>query len=57
MYYWEEKEIYERLNQKMTSAYQSVLNTAKQRQISLRQAAYLLAVERVVTAMKLRGWV
>jgi len=56
-YTWEESEVRERLDRKMTEAYHSVLNTSKQYKINMRQAAYVLAVGRVVEAMKLRGWV
>jgi len=57
MYYWDEKEIHERLDRKMTTAYHSVLNASKKYNINMRQAAYVVAVERVAEAMKLRGWV
>ena len=57
MYYWTEKEVYERLDEKMTTAYHSVYDTHKEYKINMRQAAYVRAVERVVEAMKLRGWV
>ena len=57
MYTWEETEVYERLDKKMTAAYHSVLNTSQEYKINMRQAAYVRAVERVVEAMKLRGWV
>jgi glutamate dehydrogenase (NAD(P)+) len=57
MYSWEETEVYERLDKKMTEAYHSVLNTSREYKINMRQAAYVRAVERVVEAMKLRGWV
>ncbi len=57
MYYWTEKEVYERLDAKMTTAYHDVYNTHKDYKINMRQAAYVRAVERVVEAMKLRGWV
>ncbi len=57
MYSWEEAEVRERLDKKMTTAYHSVLETSRAHQINMRQAAYVLAVERVVEAMKLRGWV
>jgi glutamate dehydrogenase (NAD(P)+) len=57
MYYWEEKEVHERLDEKMTNAYHSVLSTSKKYNINMRQAAYVVAVERVVEVMKLRGWV
>jgi glutamate dehydrogenase (NAD(P)+) len=57
MYYWTEKEVYDRLDEKMTTAYRSVYDTHKDYKINMRQAAYVRAVERVVEAMKLRGWV
>ncbi|MFC1910361.1 Glu/Leu/Phe/Val dehydrogenase [Chloroflexota bacterium] len=57
MYTWDEAEVRERLDKKMTAAYHSVLNTSREYKINMRQAAYVRAVERVVEAMKLRGWV
>jgi glutamate dehydrogenase (NAD(P)+) len=57
LYFWDEAEVRERLDKKMTAAYHSVLNTSREYKINMRQAAYLRAVERVVEAMKLRGWV
>jgi len=57
MYTWEETEVYERLDKKMTAAYHSVLNTSQEYKINMRQAAYVRAVARVVEAMNLRGWV
>ena len=57
MYPWEEADVRERLDKKMTAAYHSVLNTSREYKINMRQAAYVRAVERVVEAMKLRGWV
>jgi len=57
MYSWEEAEVRERLDKRMTAAYHSVLNTSREYKINMRQAAYVQAVERVVEAMKLRGWV
>jgi len=57
MYTWEEADVYERLDRKMTAAYHSVLNTSREHKVNMRQAAYVRAVERVVEAMKLRGWV
>ncbi|MBN1375463.1 MAG: Glu/Leu/Phe/Val dehydrogenase [Dehalococcoidia bacterium] len=57
MYYWNEAEVYERLDNKMTTAYNDVYTTHKDYKINMRQAAYVCAVERVVEAMKLRGWV
>jgi glutamate dehydrogenase (NAD(P)+) len=57
MYPWDEETVRDRLDKKMTAAYQSVLATSRKHKINMRQAAYVLAVGRVVEAMKLRGWV
>ena len=57
MYYWDEAEVYEKLDKRITAAYHSVLNTSHQYHINMRQAAYVVAVKRVVEAMKSRGWV
>lgn len=54
---WEESEVHERLDKRMSAAYQSVRDTSLRYGINMRQAAYVLAVQRVVEAMKLRGWV
>jgi glutamate dehydrogenase (NAD(P)+) len=57
MFSWDESEVYEKLEKRMVRAYNSVLATSKKYKINMRQAAYVVAVERVVEAMKLRGWV
>ena len=56
IFYWTEEEVHERLDKRMTQAYHSVLRAARNHKINMRQAAYVVAVERVVEAMKLRGW-
>ncbi|MCL7414312.1 MAG: Glu/Leu/Phe/Val dehydrogenase [ANME-2 cluster archaeon] len=55
MYYWEEELIHERLDKKMTRAYHATLHAFMKYKINMRQAAYVVAVERVVEAMRLRG--
>ncbi|MFW6118803.1 MAG: Glu/Leu/Phe/Val family dehydrogenase [Planctomycetota bacterium] len=57
MYYWDEEQVHERLDDKMTTAYRSVLGTSQQLDINMREAAYVVAVRRVAEAMQLRGWV
>jgi len=57
MYYWEEEDVHKRLDKKMTTAYHAVLDTSRKYKVNMRQAAYVVAVERVVEAMKLRGWI
>lgn len=54
---WEEAEVHTKLDKKMTEAYHAVLETSKQYDVNMRKAAYVLAVQRVVEAMQLRGWI
>jgi len=56
-YYWEEDEVFEKLNKKMTSAYHKVSNLAKTRNVYMRDAAYLISIQSVAEACKLRGWI
>lgn len=57
LYYWELEEIHRQLDKKMTKAYQEVAATSEEKRINPRQAAYVIAVNRVVEAMKDRGWI
>ena len=57
MYYWTLEEVHERLARKMGLAYYKVLDAAKDYDVSMRKAAYAVAVNRVVETMKLRGWI
>ncbi|WFN34838.1 Glu/Leu/Phe/Val dehydrogenase [Methanogenium sp. S4BF] len=57
MFYWTAEEVYQRLDKKMTTAYHEVLYTSKKYGVNMRMGAYVVAVSRVVDAMKLRGWV
>ncbi|HFE65773.1 MAG TPA: Glu/Leu/Phe/Val dehydrogenase [Chloroflexi bacterium] len=56
-YYWEEEMVNERLDRKITTAFNAVHNMAQSRQVPTRVAAYLVAVNRVAEAVRLRGWV
>ncbi|MFN2160286.1 MAG: Glu/Leu/Phe/Val family dehydrogenase [Anaerolineales bacterium] len=56
-YYWEEEIIHERLDRKMTAAFHSMHNTAEKHNLHNRLAAYVVSVDRVAEAMRLRGWV
>ena len=44
-------------DQKMTVAFNAVHEMAQAHGVSSRVAAYLVAVNRVATAVRLRGWV
>ncbi len=56
-YWWTIEKVHNELDAKMTKAYHAVYDMHKEKNIDMRSAAYLVAVQRVVDAMKLRGWV
>ncbi|MCS7259692.1 MAG: Glu/Leu/Phe/Val dehydrogenase, partial [Anaerolineae bacterium] len=56
-FYWPPEEVYQRLEARMSAAFQTVHQMAQKRHIHNRLAAYLVAVQRVAEACKLRGWV
>ncbi len=56
LYYWTEKEVFTALDRVMTNAYRSTVDHAKEYNTYNRMGAYSIAIERVIEAMKLRGW-
>lgn len=56
-YFWTKEEVLERLDSKMTSAFEAVYNIAKERNLFMRDAAYVISVSRVAEACRDRGWV
>jgi glutamate dehydrogenase (NAD(P)+) len=56
-YYWSLDMVHERLDEKMTRAFQGVYEMSQREKVNMRQAAYLVSVARVAEACKLRGWV
>src|SRR3989339_525321 len=56
-YYWTKEEVLEKLDQKMTHAYHEVHKLAQKRKVYMRDAAYMIAINRVAQASKERGWV
>ncbi len=56
-FYWDEDLVHARLDQKMTTAFHAVYDMAKRKKVDPRVAAYLVAVDRVAQAVRLRGWV
>ncbi|MCX5800830.1 MAG: Glu/Leu/Phe/Val dehydrogenase [Candidatus Eisenbacteria bacterium] len=55
-YYWERDEVLGKLDVRMTSAFNEIVQLAKKKKLSMRDAAYYIAVARVVQACKDRGW-
>lgn len=54
-YYWQESEVLERLRPIMDRAYEQVVQTSQALKVPLRTAAFVLAVRRIVEAIKIRG--
>jgi glutamate dehydrogenase len=55
-FYWTKSEVLEKLDTKMTNAFNAVLDTSEKEGVYMRDAAYVVAISRVVKAMELRGW-
>jgi glutamate dehydrogenase len=56
-YYWSKDEVLGKLDAHMTSAYFDVSSFARKNGVSLRDAALMLAVDRVARACQERGWI
>ncbi|HPS33402.1 MAG TPA: Glu/Leu/Phe/Val dehydrogenase [Anaerolineaceae bacterium] len=56
-FYWTREEVLEKLNNNMTTAFKGVLDMSLQQNVSMRDAAYMVAIHKVVKAMELRGWI
>jgi glutamate dehydrogenase (NAD(P)+) len=54
---WDEREVNDKLGNIMRRAYREVSARAKQENLPLRQASYLVGIERVVEAARTRGYV
>ena len=54
-YFWEEREVNDRLERKMVEAFDDVLQTSLTYKVDLRTAAYIVAISRVGTVTKMRG--
>jgi glutamate dehydrogenase (NAD(P)+) len=54
-YYWNEEVVIDRLGETMRRGFADVLKLATDRGVSMRTAAYMMAVGRVATAHRLRG--
>jgi len=55
--YWSETEVNSRLEQKIQTATQAVLSAQTNPSITLREAAYAIALDRLQATILLRGWV
>ncbi|NIM47202.1 MAG: glutamate dehydrogenase [Candidatus Aenigmarchaeota archaeon] len=56
-YIWDGKEISDKLQKIMTEAFSEVYHQHDRYSTDLRTAAYIIAIDRLYKAMKLRGWI
>jgi len=54
-YYWTEEEVIKKLKQVIVNSLNKVLSMSKEKNVSLRMAAYIAAIKRILDASKLRG--
>ena len=55
-YYWSKEEVLDKLKYTMSKAFSSVYELAKERNLYMRDAAYVISIDRVCKAVKARGW-
>jgi glutamate dehydrogenase len=55
-FYWTEEEVFRRLEEMMGAAIEAMHDMHEHYGVSLRRAAYLVAVDRIAQAMRVRGW-
>ncbi|QGT98805.1 NAD-specific glutamate dehydrogenase [Candidatus Syntrophocurvum alkaliphilum] len=55
-YFWEKDEVLEKLDTKMTAAFKAVYELSKRNNLYMRDAAYVISINRVAQAVKMRGW-
>jgi glutamate dehydrogenase (NAD(P)+) len=56
-YFWEENEVHQELDKKLTQAYETVVEAIREKKVNPRMAATVVAVARIAEACELRGWV
>jgi len=54
-YFWTEERVNRRLNRMMRNAFDNVYGVSEEFRITLRQAAYVYAIDKVATTLKMRG--
>jgi glutamate dehydrogenase/leucine dehydrogenase len=54
-YFWTEERVNRRLNRMMRTAFDNLYQVSEKHSITLRQAAYVYAIDRVATTLQMRG--
>ncbi|MFZ5825572.1 MAG: Glu/Leu/Phe/Val family dehydrogenase [Bacillota bacterium] len=56
-YYWSEEEVNQRMESIMVNAFKACWKMMEERHVSMRRAAYMVAIKRLADAMTARGWI
>ncbi len=56
-YFWEKDEVLGKLDNRMTGSFIEVSRLARKKKLYMRDAAYVIAIDRVAQSCKMRGWV
>lgn len=56
-YYWKEEKVNRELEEKMISAFKRVYQMKTDKECGMRQAAYMVGIKHLVSAMRARGWI
>ncbi|SMO41920.1 Glu/Leu/Phe/Val family dehydrogenase [Melghirimyces algeriensis] len=56
-YYWSEEEVEQKLEDIMVKAFDNIYQTAQNRKVDMRLAAYMVGVRKAAEASRFRGWV
>ncbi len=56
-YFWSREEVLEKLESAMTKAFRAVYELAREKDLYMRDAAYVIAIGRVAESAQKRGWV
>jgi len=54
-FYWEKDEVLNKLDATITKAFNAIADLAEKRKVYMRDAAYMIAIERVANAARVRG--
>ena len=54
-YYWSEEEVFTKLNDIIVPAFHSMYKLAKEKKLAMRTAAFVNAVQRIVSAIEAKG--
>ncbi|SDI28427.1 glutamate dehydrogenase [Alteribacillus bidgolensis] len=56
-YYWKEEEVNKKLEERMVFGFENVLKMREEKNIRMRNAAYMVGINHIVKALRARSWI